>query len=81
MFDLTVGSDYLALNQMLIFNSGDQMMCVEIEIINDLIVEVTETFQVGLETVSGEMIGVSRAVVTILDDDFEGLSNRASLHL
>ena len=49
------------------FNSGDQLMCVSIVILNDVIVElVPEVFAVFL---IGPISTPSAAAVTIIDDD------------
>ena len=49
------------------FNSGDQLMCVSIVILNDVIVElVPEVFAVFL---IGPISTPSAASVTIIDDD------------
>ena len=44
-------------------------MCVDIDILDDSGVEQTETFYVNLESVSGEGIFNSPAMVFILDND------------
>ena len=47
----------------LVFNAGDDVICLAVSITNDLTSEPTETFFVGIDGTS------STATVTILDDD------------
>ena len=62
--------DYTSLTQPLVFNSGDQQMCVDIEILDDAANEPQpETFFVNLISLSGEQLSNSQAVVTILSND------------
>ena len=67
--DPTGGEDYTSLNQTLVFNSGQQQMCVIIGILDDSFTEPQELFLVNLESLTGEEIFVSPAGVFIFDND------------
>ena len=63
----TAGSDYSGLTTDRTFNSGDQMMCVDISIFDDIEVEgFLESFTVSL---SGNNIFSGQGVVSIIDND------------
>ena len=61
--------DYNSSNQTLVFNTGVQQRCVDIDINDDMDIELTEVFSVNLLSVTGEGILNSPAQVTILDND------------
>ena len=62
------GADYSPLNQFLVFNSGDSMMCVNITILNDFVVENPESFFVNLTNTTGEPLFNAQATVVIFDE-------------
>lgn len=67
--DSAGGQDYTSLNQTLVFNSGQQQMCVDIGILDDSLTEPPELFFVNLESLTGEEIFGSPAEVVIFDND------------
>ena len=65
------------LSEIVTFNSGDQVMCVDITILTDSLLEPQESFFVDLTSVTGELIFSTPAEVTIIDDDDEGKYSKA----
>ena len=67
--------DYTAVSELLAFEECQQLNCVELNIINDLTVETTESFGVILERTedmsSAIILNPSDAVLEIRDDDCE----------
>ena len=65
------GSDYAATNYVLTFADGETVKSIAIPIINDLILEPEEYFNLTLSQPSvGTSIFSGSAIVTILDDEF-----------
>lgn len=65
------GADYLAFGSSLNFTNGEAVKTVLIPIINDTVVETDETFFVSLSGPSpgAQILGVTQATVTIIDND------------
>lgn len=71
----TAGSDYSSLTAERTFNSGDQIMCVDIIIIDDIVLEpFLESFTVSLTN----SIFLGQGTVTIVDNE-EGMSPARTL--
>ena len=66
-------TDYTAVLETLIISTGSQRLCVNVPIINDIIVESHETFSVILRlsstTDESVNINISMAEITIINDD------------
>ncbi|MBN1510139.1 MAG: DUF4347 domain-containing protein [Sedimentisphaerales bacterium] len=71
----TAGSDYTSASGTLTFNGGETSKTFTVPILQDSLVEGNETFNVALHNATGEgtLGSPSSAVVTILDDDVQGL--------
>ena len=63
------GLDYTELNEVIIFNAGEQEATFTIQIIGDNIPEYTEIFSIRLENPYNVTIDINFATVTILNDD------------
>ena len=63
------GLDYTELNEVIIFNAGEQEVTFTIQIIGDNIPEYTEIFSIRLENPYNVTIDINFATVTILNDD------------
>ena len=63
------GSDYTGFSGEFTFAPGETVKTITIPIIDDIVVEATESFTVSLSDPAGGEIGVSSAKVTIIDDD------------
>jgi hypothetical protein len=62
------GSDFVTVDEGLVFNTGDTSMCIDVTILGDLVVEDAESFFLTL-TSSDADIGQSNAIIFINDDD------------
>lgn len=72
LFCVSAGSDYISNSVTAYFNTGDELPCLNITILNDTEREPCETFNIGLTTTSPpEDVTVlpAIAVVTIYDDE------------
>ena len=69
--------DYSAMSATLIFNSNNDVQCVNISLMDDDILEGMEDFEVSLDQGEEERVILSpeRAVVTIVNDDSEYREN------
>ena len=65
------GSDFVTVDEGLVFNTGDTSMCIDVTILGDLVVEDAESFFLTL-TSSDADIGQSNAIIFINDDDQPG---------
>ncbi|CAM2068373.1 PKD domain-containing protein [Sulfidibacter corallicola] len=66
----TGGLDFDAVSETLIFDSGDETQNVPIAIIDDILVEGPETFNVELSNITGNgLLGLSDGIVAITDND------------
>jgi uncharacterized delta-60 repeat protein len=65
----TAGLDYQSVSGTLDFADGETFKIITIPIIDDLLSEGTETFQVTLSNPVGAALGLSVTTVTIFDDD------------
>jgi glucose/arabinose dehydrogenase len=64
------GQDYTKISGRLTFADGETSKTLTIPILNDNLVEGTETFNLALDAVSGAGLGITRtATITIVDDD------------
>jgi hypothetical protein len=63
------GSDYLAVSGILTFSPGQSQATVSAPILDDTIVESTETFGLSLFNPSGAVIGRQPATASIVDND------------
>ncbi len=64
------GSDYTAVTQTVTFASGETNKTVTVNIVNDTVVESTETFTVSLSSPVNAVVGLNTPLtVTITDDD------------
>ena len=67
------GSDYVSPSNLLEFESCATRQCLEIEILNDLVLEDDESFNVTLSLDAGTskniLLGVTTAEVLIIDAD------------
>ena len=58
------------MNEGVVISPGEQSQCIEIDIVDDLILESNEMFSIFLTSDQpGVNIGVSEATVTITDND------------
>jgi len=73
--DAVAGSDYQALNLVLNFAVGQTSQAVSIAIIDDLVAEANESFQVVLSSLVKLTADSSVAAITIQDNDSSGLSD------
>ena len=72
----TDGLDFTLVEMPLIFVEGTIIQCVEISIMDDIILEYDESFSVSLSTTDGAVnILQDQAVVTITDNDRMTLCN------
>ena len=66
----SAGSDYVAQNNTLTFEDGDEVKSIIIGITNDGVYEQTETFNLALSNVTGgATLGLQATAVSISDDD------------
>ena len=66
----TAGDDFVADSDTLTFTAGDNEKTVSIALVNDSVIEQTETFRLKLtNTSTTATIGTDTATATILDDD------------
>lgn len=66
------GTDFVALSQVVTFLPGERSKTVNVSLVNDTLREPAETFKVRLDNASeGVLLGLSEAVVTVLDTDRE----------
>ena len=64
------GVDYVSINQIVNFQSGETLKNITITILDDSYVEGMEYFILKIESMEGDVIfSVSEAVVVIQDDD------------
>ncbi|MET0621741.1 MAG: Calx-beta domain-containing protein [Pyrinomonadaceae bacterium] len=63
------GSDYNAATGTLTFNPGERQLLFNIDVLNDALDEVTETFFVNLSDPSNATIAVGQSLVRIIDND------------
>ena len=64
------GQDYTKVSGTLTFANGETSKTVTIPILNDGLVEGTETFNFAMDATTGASLGISRtATITIVDDD------------
>ena len=64
------GTDFTAVSQTVTFASGETNKTVSVSIVNDTVVEGTETFTVSLSAPTGAVVGLNTPyTVTITDDD------------
>ena len=68
-------SDFLEVDDTIVFGPGSvegDTMCIDIEIINDVMIEITEQFLVNAASTSPSVVfspGSNQATVSIIDDD------------
>jgi len=65
----TAGSDYAPTNGTLYFDAGETTKAIDVDIIDNLLLENSEQFQVRLSGPLNTSIGVGTNTVTITDDD------------
>ena len=77
----TAGADYLPVNETILFHpGGEKVVCLNISIDDDDIVEGFESFTLSLDVENGDLPAVE-AVVYVLDNDCKCLSlSRAHTH-
>lgn len=78
---MTEPADYRAVNEVITINPGQegQHLCEDIGIVNDDLIEGTESFTVSFESVGpGTMILTPQLMATIQDDD--GIFKLAHVH-
>jgi glucose/arabinose dehydrogenase len=64
------GQDYTTTTGRLTFANGETSKTLTIPILNNSLVEATETFNLSMDATSGAALGTSRtAIITIIDDD------------
>jgi hypothetical protein len=66
------GSDYATRSGTLVLSAGSTQAAVDVGILDDNVVEATETFELRLSSALGATIGDGIATGTILDDDQPG---------
>lgn len=67
---LTAGTDYVPVSPVYIFfNSSITVQCLLVEVINDTILELNETFSVNLEVSDTDVILENQTVTIIIEDD------------
>ena len=67
---ISEGADYIPINEIVNFQSGETLKNVSITILDDSYVEETEFFILKIESMEGDVtFSVSEAVVAIQDDD------------
>lgn len=67
----TASSDYTTRNIVVSFRAGETNKAVSVSILNDLVVESTESFTLGLSAATGEAtLGTGVATISITDNDF-----------
>ena len=63
-------TDYLLEPRQLTFSTGNQIICINIELLDDLIVELEEMFTVMLSTMDNRItFAFDTAIITIADND------------
>lgn len=68
------GLDFVALSQVVNFLPGERSKTVSISLVNDTLRESAESFKVRLDNASeGVLLGLSEAVITVVDTDREAL--------
>jgi len=65
----TAGSDYVAFSGSVVFLTGENQKSVSIPILDDVVVEGDETFDLLLSSTTTALIGTTRATATIVDND------------
>lgn len=65
--------DFVQVHETVTFNSGDTIACIDIIILNDILVEIDERFILVLTSVNAD-IGLRGTIITIIDND-EALGN------
>ena len=68
----TAGTDYLASNGTLTFNSGETTKTIAVVVIGDTVVEGNESFFVNLTSATNATIADGQGIGTIVDDDGGG---------
>ena len=76
MWLLAQSEDYSIDEPILTLNSGENRVCLELSVTDDLSLEYNETFELELDSTSEDsavvnVLGIQRTVLTILDDDSE----------
>ena len=74
----TVVNDYTATNGTLSFAAGETTNTFTLDIVDDLSLESTETFQVRLSAASNTSIGIGTNTITITDNDVASIGFTAS---
>jgi uncharacterized delta-60 repeat protein len=73
------GQDYVARSGLLTFAPGETVQSFSVPILDDLLIEPTESFRVTLSNLTGAAaLGLASATVTILDNDFQAGTLRFS---
>ena len=72
---ISEGVDYISINEIVNFQSGETFKNITITILDDTYVEGTEYFILKIESMEGDVtFSVSEAVVAIEDDDGKNIS-------
>jgi choice-of-anchor C domain-containing protein len=64
------GSDYTALDQLLIFAPGETTKSVDVQVLGDAVIEADEVFSLELRNAMGASTAQPRGLGSIIDDDF-----------
>ena len=74
----TAGSDYTALDKTVTIPAGATSAVVSIEVLQDSIVEASETFEISLSASADRLTVSPAASVTVTDDDTGGITSSQS---